>query len=531
MTVRRGPFLTTLSLCMATALSCPQALIEPPLPANPDVQDEQPPQNTREKIDEVLTIEWRNKTILARENKLLFTGGVKAFYGPTVLEADSLTISQKSGDKFGIAEGNIRLTDPDGTLRAQYLEFHWVERIGSAREVILDIDGLHLEAGSATLKPDEWTLKDVKAAPDSSRRPILEIKTPTIVYRPGKSGVARKASIDIFGTKVFTLPSYRFGSKREEQTFRLPSISFNQGLGVSWRTVLPIDDRSRFNGALRAKAGEGPGIGAQFVRSFLPRNEPEGVISPISELNERFTYGYFDNIYVKTPAEERALISARRGSAAIGLTVNELAAGRINRDLYTKSIDVVFEQARPFGDFGFYSSLRYSDIREEGGISENRIMASVTTLMPQIDFGGGLKSHARIETNGYTGDRNQFGWFSSQIGLIYEPFPTLRLGGTWVRSSEFGKPTFIADRLFSKNGYHLRLDADFGTTQISYLAKYDEGRKKWYDNEIALSQTIGSVIPFIAYREFPRSFTFGVRLKAEETLAKLSERFRRGGRR
>lgn len=526
MTVRRGPSLFLISLLAAHA-PAQMALIEPDLApiANVESPTRGSQQTTIEKIDQILTVEWRRKTILPRENKVIFSEGVVARYGPTVLYANTLTISQKEGDKRGIAEGAIRLEDPDGNLSADYLEFNWESKIGQAQNVVVDIDGLHIEARQADLKREEWVFTDVVAAPDGSKDPLVRVRTPSITYRPGQAGTARRPSLYLFGAKVITLPSYRFGAKRQEQVLSFPSISYSQGLGISWRTAVPIDDRSRFNGSLRAKAGEGPGISAQVVRSFLPRNEPQGIISPISELNERFTYGYFDNVYVKSPAEERTLISARRGSAAVGLTVNELANGRLNRDLYTKSIDVVFEQARPFGDFGFYSSLRYSDIREEGGTSENRIMASVTTLMPQLDFGGGLKSHARVETNGYTGDRNQFGWIASQFGLVYEPFSTIRVGGTYFVASEFGKPTFVADRLFSKSGYHLRLDADFGTTQFSYLAKYDDNRKKWYDNEFSITQTIGSIMPFVSYREFPRSFTFGVKLRAEETLNRIAKRF------
>jgi hypothetical protein len=530
MTVRRGPLFTTISLCMGAVFAHSQDLIEPPLPANPEAQEAQGSERSIEKFDEVLTIEWREKTILAREGKIVFGGGIKAIYGPTVLYADSLTVSQKPGNQFGVAEGNIRLEDPDGTMRADYLEFHWVERTGSARNVVLDIEGLHIEAGSATLKPDEWTLNNVRAAPDGSNNPLVAINSPTVVYRPGQSGVARRASLRILGNKIVTLPSYRFGSKREEQTLRFPSVSFNQGLGFSWRTALPLDDRSRFNGSIRARAGEGPGIGAQVTRSFLPRNEPEGIISPASELGERFNYGYFDNVYVVNPQEEFSLISARRGSLGLGLTVNEPAIARLNRDLYTKAFDVVFEQARPFSGLGVYSSLRFHDIREEGGLSERRMMASVTTVLPSAEIAHGLRTHARIDSSGYVGDRNTFGWATAQLGLIFQATPQLTMGAAFVRGRELGSPTFSADRLFSRSSYHLRMDADFGTTRLSYLAKYDNHRNKWFDNEISLSQTVGSIIPFVSYREFPRSFTFGVRLKAEETLAKLGERFRRGGR-
>lgn len=505
MILRRGFLLTTLLACSMVIAASGWA-------------------QTTEKIDEILTVTWHKKTIFAREQKIVFSGGVVATYGPTTLTAQTLTISQSPENQRGSAEGDIKLEDPDGVIEAQFLEFNWKDRTGSGRDVSISVEGLFLKAAGAEIKPDEWVFTGVVASPDRSSRPIAQIRSPRVSYRPGKSGVARKATLYGLGTRLITLPSYRFGGKRGQQTLALPSVSFNQGLGVSWQPALPIDDRTRFDGSIRAKTGEGPGIGVQLTRSFLPRNEPEGVIAPGSELNERFSFGYFDNIYILSPTEERDYTGARRNSVSVGATVNQSATGRLNQELYTKPLEVVFEQARPFGEFGFFSSLHLHDIREEGGLQERRALAQVSTVLPSIDFGRGLKTHARVDLLGIAGDRNRFGWSQAQIGLFYSPVKNFQVGAAWVRAKEFGQATFEADRLFSLGGYHLRMDADFGPTRISYLTKYDNARRKWFDNEIAVSQKLGGISPFISYREFPRSFSFGVKLTVEDTLKRISER-------
>lgn len=505
MTLRRGAFLTTLLAISLAAQSVAQ-------------------QPTTEKIDEVLTVTWHKKTIYAREQKIVFSGGVVANYGPTTLHAQTLTISQNPKDKRGSAEGDILLDDPDGTIEAQFLEFNWGDRTGTGRDIAIGIEGLFLRAESAQIKPDEWVFTGVVASPDRSSKPLLQVRSPRVSYRPGKSGVARKATLYGLGTRLITLPSYRFGGRRQGQSLALPSVSFSQGLGVSWQPAVPIDDRTRFDGSLRAKSGEGPGIGVQVTRSFLPRNEPEGVIAPASELNERFTYGYFDNIYVTSTTEERDIVGARRNSVSLGATLNQGAPGRLNKELYTKPFEIIFEQARPFGNFDFYSSLHFHDIREDGGPKERRALAQVAALLPTYDFGGGLRTHARVDMMGIAGDKNRFGWTQAQLGLVYSPVQNLTLGAAWVRGREFGRSTFDADRLFSLGGYQLRLDADFGPTRISYLTKYDNARKKWFDNEIAVSQKLGGISPYISYREFPRSFSFGVKLTVEDTLKRISKR-------
>ncbi|MEQ1934465.1 MAG: hypothetical protein ABL962_11410, partial [Fimbriimonadaceae bacterium] len=321
--------------------------------------------------------------------------------------------------------------------------------------------------------------------------------------------------------------SYRFGPKEEGGWLRLPSISANNGLGIAWQTNFALDDRSRFRGSIKAKTGEGPGITLEAARSLLPRREPGGVISPLSDLNERFTYGYFDNIYIKRPSEEREQIQARRSAVSLGMTVNRFPLARLDDNLFTKPFEITIEQARPFGGIAFYSAFRFHDIRDESGLSERRVGSNITALLPDIELLHGLKTHARLDLSGYSGDRNTFGWAQSQLGLIFRPSRSLRLGATMVRGSEFGKPTYVEDRLFSRYGYHLRMDAELGLFSFSVLSKYDSGMRKWFDNEFQASFRAGSINPYVSYRQFPRSFSFGFQLQAEEVFKRIAARISR----
>ena len=107
---------------------------------------------------------------------------------------------------------------------------------------------------------------------------------------------------------------------------------------------------------------------------------------------------------------------------------------------------------------------------------------------------------------------------------MFNPSRMVRMGGAPVYGSHVGEPTFDIDRLFATRAFHGRLDFDFGTTRLSFLTKYDLDRRKWYDNEIGLSQVAGPIEPFVTFREFPRTVTFGVRLRAEQAFDKLRQR-------
>ncbi len=480
-----------------------------------------------ERVDEALTIYWKSKTVIPKENRLIFEGGVRAVYGQTTLYADRLEIVNSKLEKRGLAEGSVRITDPDALAKMDRFSFDWSKQTGSASAVVFSTAGLFFHADQAEITANEWVFTGVKASPDGSSKPIFALRSPRVVFRPRSSGTASRATIAILGKDIITLPSYRFGQKSEGALLSLPSISASKGLGISWQTTVAVDDRSRFRGSIKAKSGEGAGITLEAARSLLPRNEPGGVISPLSDLNERFTYGYFDNIYIKKPSEEREQIQARRSAVSLGMTVNRLSIARLDDQLFTKPFEIAIEQARPFGGVAFYSAFRFHDIRDETGLSERRVGTNISALLPAIDLLPGLKTHIRLDFSGYSGDRNTFGWGQSQIGLIYRPNTSIRMGAVMVRGSEFGRPTYVADRLFSRYGYHFRLDADVGLFSLSALSKYDSGLKKWFDNEFQASFRAGSINPFVSYRQFPRSFAFGVHLQAEEVFRRIAARVSR----
>jgi len=100
----------------------------------------------------------------------------------------------------------------------------------------------------------------------------------------------------------------------------------------------------------------------------------------------------------------------------------------------------------------------------------------------------------------------------------------LALGAAYVAASEAGRPDFLADRLVSKHAVHLRADLNLGPTKISYLAKFDNDRNKWYDREYSISQVVGCIEPYVVKREFPNDYAVGIRLRLGDFLGILQRR-------
>lgn len=484
----------------------------------------QDPPPTVEAIDQVLTVEWRRKLIRPSDGAVIFSGGVLARYGPTTLHADKLTIYQTPTHQEGIAEGSVRLDDPDGIIQAQHLQFDWLNGVGTGTMASVVMDGLFLKVETLEIKPGEWVMTNVKAAPDGSARPLFDLKSPKVTYRPGRGGNARSASLSLGGTKLVTVPSYRFGGRRDQQGLRLPSFSYNQGLGIAWRSSFGIDDRTGLTGDVRVKKGDRPGAAASITRSFLPRNEPGTLRPPQSDIGERFSNGYLDSLFVRRPSEERDDLRSRRSSLTLGFTANQSPVGRKSDSLVTKPFDLVFEEGRELAGFGLLGSVRYQSLQEDGGSNERRTLLSFAALAPAVQIARGLHTHVRVDTNAYYGD-NASAWGQLQAGLIFNPTPKVRFGAAYVFGSQTGTPTFAIDELFTTRAFHGRVDFDFGPTKLSFLSKYDFERRTWFDNEIGLSQAVGPIEPFITFREFPRTVTFGVRLRAEQAFDRLRRRF------
>lgn len=484
----------------------------------------QEPPRTVEQIDRVLTVEWRHKQIRPGDGAMVFTGGVTARYGPTTLHADRLTIYQSETRKEGIADGNVHLDDPDGDIRAANIQFDWLNRTGRGSMASVSMEGLFLHVETLELKPDEWVLLGVRAAPNGSKRPIFALSSPRVTYRPGRGGHARKAALSLGGSKIVTLPSYRFGGRRDEEGLRLPSFSYNQGFGLAWRSALGIDDRTRVSGDIRVKEGDRPGAAAAITRSFLPRNEPGTLRAPQSDIGERFASGYFDSVFVRRPSDEQGELRSRRSSLTLGFTANQGPVARKSDDLLTKPFDLVFEEGRDVAGFGLLGTVRYQSLQEDGGPSERRAIVGATALAPPVMLARGLSTHLRADGSGYLGE-NSFGWGQVQAGLIFNPTRHIRMGAAYVYGSHTGTSTFRLDELFATRTFHGRVDVDFGATKLSFLTKYDFERRKWFDNEIGLSQVLGPIEPFITFREFPRTVTFGVRLRAEQAFDRLRRRF------
>jgi hypothetical protein len=461
-----------------------------------------------------------------------YSEGVAAKFGPTTVLADRLEIHHAEGDKYAIARGNVQVHDPEGELKAHSFVFWYGPKKGPdgqlavADRVEITLGSVRAKAEIAVIKPDRWEFLNVEGTNCELKNPVFRLKSKRVVILPGKSGTLHKPRLEIFGQDLGNLPDRRFSLDRRSPGIPFPSIGFQagSGLGVSWNGGTLIGDSSILLGNFRSFPRDYPSYGISYARTFVPADVSSAKIAARSDLTERFSWSYFDNIRVGTLASTQGFTSRIRNSVTVESIWNTGSGARIENEDFSKAIDIAYERSGPMQGLGTNFQLRLQSIRRGSEPFVERGTFAATLQVPPITLANGLRTDVRADLYAIASERNQFGWVRGQAGLVYQPNSWLTLGAAIIQASESGTPDFIADRLVSKRAGHLRADLNFGRTKLSYLAKFDFDRETWYDKEYSISQVLGCIEPFLIRREFPRDYAFGVRFRMDDLFDILERR-------
>jgi len=483
---------------------------------------------TTEQIDKDLVVQWEHKHIDVAGRVITFEGHVKATYASEVVTTDKLTLYLDPENRHGQAEGHVLLVDPDGTISADSLTFNWTKRTGAGQNIVVHAHGVMLTASTVDVEPTGWTLTNVFGTPCTYEgAPVIGAYAPKVVFDGNGNGVASHPTFFLLGHKLITLKSYRVSQDRRGGGLSLPGVSYakSRGFGLSWSPSFLLDDQTAINAGISVRHGIHPSEDIQLSRSLLsPLSAPGGFV-PRSDLDERFSYSYFENAFVSSPLAERTYVGNRRMSVSVGATYNEGAVARPDNPMFTKAIDVVFEDAHTFGGgAGAYFQVRGQRIREEGGPFQNRGIFSGAYMPPEIRLLPRLYTDFRFDTENFLNQRSAYGWLHAQLGLVARPTKELRFGLAYNPAYEWGTPAFEADRLFSMHSLNVRGDLLVGPTKISLLEKYDTRGHKIYDHEFGIAQAVRCFEPYLVFRSFPRGYSFGVRIRLDDLQDALKRR-------
>jgi hypothetical protein len=488
------------------------------------VQHQHPNTNDRVQTFGELIVTAEVSEFDPNSNVFTFRKGVIAKFGVTTVSADELIVDMNA--QRANAQGNVTVHDPDASLTTKNLDFSWATgaRTAHAENVRVVLGHIVIEAEQADLTEQRWDFVNVQVTqcPD-----YYWIHSPHVVVTPGKKATMQKPTLELFGKKIITLPNQSYNLNPKTQGIKLPSISYSGGtqFGIDWDTGILIDDRTNFYATASSSFGSYPGYGAILTRSAVTKSGPNSIVTPSSDLGERFRFGYLDNVSIDSPEEELNILNSERKSVSIASLFNQSVSGRRETDRrVSKPYEVILEYGGQAGQIGFLSQLRMQRIYELGGDSATRGVLKGSVELPSKQIGPKLRSLERVDTEQYFGGE-QYGWVRGQLGAAYQATDRIRIAAALVGTVEYGRETFSFDRPVQREGANFRFDFDLGPTKVSYLQKYDT-RLKWYDREISFSQVAGCFEPYFVQRQFPRSFVFGVKLRTgnfDQLLHRTSE--------
>ncbi len=476
---------------------------------------------------EDLEFEVKAKTVnrnIATETTT-FSDGVVAIYGPTTIHADRLVVSLKKGSEHAVATGHVRLDDPDGQISADILDLNLDGgRHGVATNVMATIAGAKLTAKRADITPKLWTLSDVTLTTCRNRIPLYSVFTKELTVVPGRRGRAKSPELSLFGNHILTIPTQNFTLDRRTIGFRPPSFSYrkDRGLGVAWASGILLDEQTGVGANFAAFPNSFPGYSAQISRTWIPAELAEGLISPRSELAERFANGYLDSIETSSPESESQTLRSPRKSVSFGSSWNQGVNRGSSSLFYSKAAELSGEIGGVAGAFGYMTELRVQTIRVQHGPWLTRSVMTAAVGSPIVHVTRDLETWARLDAEGYLGPHKS-GWVRGTAGLAYSPFPQIRLSGGLYSGRDFGRPEFGIDRLDFGAGYMIRADFNLGPTKFTLINKRD-GKLGWWDREYSASQVVGCLEPFVAYRKSPADYRIGVKIRLDQFIDVLQAR-------
>jgi len=227
---------------------------------------------------------------------------------------------------------------------------------------------------------------------------------------------------------------------------------------------------------------------------------------------------------VRQPGDEVRFLQTERKSISVDSVWNSGVSSSNYSTYISKSIEGVFESGGPVGKpangIGYLAQVRAQDISERGGQFKPRVLLVGSVELPSVSFSSKLKTLARLDGTSYLGS-STYSWGRGIAGVVYEPIPRLRVSGGLFGVTQKGTPQFQFDSPVATRGFQVRADVDLGPTKFSYLTKFDKGLG-WFDREYIVSQVAGCFEPFLLYRQFPQTYTLGVRLRLDDFYEILS---------
>lgn len=463
-------------------------------------------------------------------------GNVIATHGSSFISADQAELDQTKMEATFVQ--GVRIIDPVGEITATKVtvDFNGDPKNPSGwnvkEAVALDVRGKAHEAkftaDAITKTVDRIRVNKASFWLGELHVPDFKLSFRSVVVKPGDFVSSNKATLQLGSGIKIPLPFFRQSLKPGGSESYLPKISFNSQFEprIAFRNLFQIGDRAGLSVNASARLNRVPLTSATLAYSF--RDGRSGQLPALRIDNpdgERFMDGFFDNVMIASPEVEAAGLGKSKSLLFFGSSFNggsSVRPGepvRFDRDWYGG-----FDWGETFGGVSVSAQLRYGTITNRKlRDPAHRLEFFPAIISPSLRIGGSGWMRLRADSAIF-GTSEEYGWVRGMLEAGADLHEFLSVGVGYAESFDWGEPMFDADRLYSEHALHLRADLKLPATKFSVLVKYDFDRRSAYDVEFTLKQAIRSIEPFVSYRSFPGTLSFGVSVRMQKLLEALQKR-------
>lgn len=461
------------------------------------------------------------------------SGGVTVVSEPTedapemILKADEVRGNLQTREWH--AEGQVTLQREGDILSARDIAYNQLSGSGSLRNAQGHYGAYYFSGEQATLEGDVVKVEDAILTTCDLETPHWSLRAGEVEIRHKDYGVARKIGFWIGNTKVFALPSYRFGLGQTRNLFPTPGYDQENGayLRVNYPLSLRVTTGAVFEGRITQKNGI-MGV-ASFERELAGdttafRGTTTGDVSAdlmeidllsMENRQRRLTLPY------ESRDSSAFELPERRSHVYLRLGRKERIFDPEERYLYLHRLpEAGFRWlGTPVRRFGENNALyadsqisygRYQEHDANRWHSRFDLRSTLSLARPigqQWVFDPVLL--ARF-SNYSTGDSQSV--LASSLALGRRLTPRYFATFTYVKHLVDEGSPFEFDNIDVKEKLATRLQADWGRTRSDLTIDFDLQRGGVYDWSLSLARAMHCFEPQISYQNRYRSFSIDIRL-------------------
>jgi hypothetical protein len=431
------------------------------------------------------------------------TGHVHVTFQTDTLDADRVVLDTAA--QTAVAEGNVRQEHAGQEVRAERLEWSFVNQEGRAFGAVSEYRGVIVHGKEIHFQPNQQQATQASFTTCDRPNPHYRLTARSITVVPGQRVVARGVGVWLLGVRLLTIPRLRRSLRPGRGGDSLfPTIGYNAHDGVFITRRMDLVDspdyRLQFDGKLAVK---------------------RGFLGGVQGLQSRGTLRWIAGLEVRqqAPNQRVRFLEADRLPEVGLLWVPQAGVRSRFLPIQVQDVDRPAEDEVSWLTMGQltlgYFRQRRQEFRGDVAVRENdvRLDGRLIFAGPALRVGGVRLAEPRLLARGAlygSGDHLlllgvglERSWkIGRDVSLRLERFAHVSTGHS----------RFLFDEIEIRNEWRPRAEIRSGLNTFSYFARYDADRKAIFDQEFAIARVLHCLEPRISYRVRRRQIGLDVRI-------------------